>query len=259
MFGLTALQLLGLSVVAALVTTAGSLFALVLKEYFFARSFERWKERRTLLSVYRKYRDPIILAGEELVNRVDHICDTYPTNYLRSDLVGKQPAFLKANSDDDPYFQKYRLVSTTYRLCAFLGWLELYRQDVTFLDTGRRRANRSLEKALNRVRSDLADGHLNEAEDWFKWRDRLIFREEQRAIGDGMITSGAGSRLVMGYREFSILFKEAAAMDSLWWLRVARNFLLDLETSWDFRRERLRRMREDLDTTTVLLRNNSFW
>jgi hypothetical protein len=258
MFGLTALQLMGLSVIAALVATAGSLFALVLKEYFFVRSFERWKERRMLLAVYRKYRDPIILAGEELENRLADICKSYPTNYLRAELIDKHPAQLEANSNDDPYFQKYRLVSTAYRLCAFLGWLELYRQDVTFLDTGRQRANRRLEEVIERVRGDMADGQLNKAEDWPKWRDRLIFREEQRAIGEGMIASTTSARLVMGYGAFATLFEKASSDDSLWWLRVARNFLLDLDDVKDFRRERLARMKEDLHTTAALLKENSF-
>lgn len=90
MFGLTTPQLLALSVLAAVVSTAGSLLALVLKELFFVRSFERWKERRTLLSVYRKYRDPIILAGEELARRVADICEAYPTNFLRGVLARTQ-------------------------------------------------------------------------------------------------------------------------------------------------------------------------
>jgi hypothetical protein len=257
MFGLTTFQVLGLSVIAALVTTAGSLLALVLREYFFVRSFDRWKERRALMSLYRKYRDPILLAGEELERRVYEICEAYPTNYLRTEVVDAHPPELQANSIDDPHFRKYRLVSTVYRFCAFLGWLELYRQDVTFLDAGSQRANRRLEEVLTRVRSDLADGQLNQAADWDTWRDRLLFREEQRAVGEGMIT-GTNSRVVIGYGVFCTLFEKAAADDGLWWLRVARNFLLDLETSKDFRRERLQRMQTDLVAMATLLKKNSF-
>lgn len=257
MFGLTVLQLLGLSVIGALVTTAGSLLALVLREYFFVRSFERWKERRALLSIYRKYRDPMILAGNELERRIEDICSNYPTNYLRSDLIDAHPQQLEANSDQDPYFQKHRLVSTAYRLCSYLGWLELYRQDVTFLDTGSRRANRRLEEVVERVRSDMADGQMNKAADWFQWHDRLIFREELRAIGEGMIVNRDGSREVIGYGAFRPLFDKASADADLWWIRSTRNFLLDLKISKDFRRERLQRMREDLHAVTALLTKNS--
>ena len=30
----------------------------------------------------------------------------------------------------------------------------------------------------------LADGEINTARDWRKWRDTLVFREELRAIGE---------------------------------------------------------------------------
>src|SRR6266581_891878 len=136
-FGLTAPQILGLSVIAALVTTVGNLLGTWLKEFLFVRSFERWKERRTLLSVYRKYRDPLLLAAQELRSRVAEICEQYPAAYLRSSVLDQHPKQLEANLASDPYFQRYRLVSTVFRLCAFLGWLELYRQglprDVTAL------------------------------------------------------------------------------------------------------------------------------
>lgn len=66
MFGLKPQELLALTVLAAVVTAAGNLLATVLKDFFFTRSFEQWKERRTLMSVYRKYRDPIVLGGRNL-------------------------------------------------------------------------------------------------------------------------------------------------------------------------------------------------
>ncbi len=251
-FGLTAPQILGLSVIAALVTTVGNLLGTWLKEFLFVRSFERWKERRTLLSVYRKYRDPLLLAAQELRSRVAEICEQYPAAYLRSSVLDQHPKQLEANLASDPYFQRYRLVSTVFRLCAFLGWLELYRQELTFLDTGRRAINERLEKGLEGIRGDLADGQLNEASDRREWSDRLIFREEQRAIGEKMII-GDSTRVVIGYAAFHALFERADADDELWWLRAARGFLLDPQETRDFRRQRLERMRDHLATTMALL------
>ena len=215
MFGLTLEQLLGLTVFAALVTTVGNLFATVLTDFFFNRSFEQWKERRTLLSVYRKYRDPMVLAAENLNLDLAHICEAYPPDYLRSEVLEGGPSDFKANSSDDPHYRRYRLISTVYRLCAFLGWLELYRQELTFLDTGRQSENRRFEEALAQLRSDLADGQLNKATDWQVLRDGLIFREEQRAIGEAMITSGTASRVVVGYGTFCTLFTRSASDESL--------------------------------------------
>jgi hypothetical protein len=254
LFGLKLQELLALTVLAAVVTAAANLLATVLKDFFFTRSFEQWKEHRTLMSVYRKYRDPIVLAGVEFESRLSQICDSYPPDYLQSEVLDAVPDELKANSSDDPYYKRYRLLSTVYRLCAFLGWLELYRQDVTFLDTGRQSENQRFEEALARLRDDLADGRLNKAHDWRDWRDRLIFREEQRAIGETMIASSTTSRVVIGYGTFCTLFIRAASDESLWSLRVACNFFLNLEDTKDFRRERLALMRQHLRTMIEVLR-----
>jgi len=258
MFGLTTGQLLGLSVLAAVVSTLGSILGTIIKEFFLARSLERWRESRTLLAVFRKYRDPIILAGDELARRLSDICEDYPPTFLRSEILDVQQVPFEVNSSEDPHFLRYRLVSTVYRLCAFLGWLELYRQDLTFLDTGHHGANSRLQGALDLIRSDLADGQLNEAHDFGAWRDRLIFREEQRAIGEGMITGTVNPRTIIGYKGFVALFDEACQADSpdprLWWLILARNFFLDLEASMDFRKERLKLMRTHIPDVVAQLR-----
>jgi hypothetical protein len=255
MFGFTLSQLLGFTVLAAVVTTVGNLLATVLKDFLFARSFERWKERRSLLSVYRKYRDPILLAGDELHRRLSQICKQYPPTYLRSEVLDANAAQLVTNSIDDPHYKKYRLLSTVYWLCAFLGWLEIYRQDVTFLDTGQNSENERFETALARFRETLADGQLNT--DCINGRDGLIFREEQRAIGEAMITTVGNSRVIVGYGTFCTLFTRATAEEGLWPLRTASNFFLDLEPANDFRRKRLEMMKGHLGTIIDVLRPES--
>ncbi len=62
MFGMKLSEILAASVVAACVTTSGSLLALYLKEILAVRAFERWKARQTLVSIYRRYRLPIFLG-----------------------------------------------------------------------------------------------------------------------------------------------------------------------------------------------------
>ena len=255
-FALTGPQILGLSVIAALVTVVGNLVAIWLKEFVFVRSFEQWKERRTLLSVYRRYRDPLLLAAEELHSRVAEISEQYPAAYLQSSVLDQHPKQLAANSADDPYYQRYRLTSTVFRLCAFLGWLELYRQELTFLDTGQETINNRLEESLEGVRDDLANGRLNREPDRTEWSDRLIFREEQRAIGEGMIV-GDSPRVVRGYGAFHALFERADTDDELWWLRIAQGFLLDPQGKRDFRLRRLERMRDHLEATVSLLEYRS--
>jgi hypothetical protein len=166
-FNLTASQILGLTVIAAIVTTVGNLLATWLKEFLFIRSFEKWKDRRTLFTAYRRYQDAMFRAAWDLKGRVDDICKSYPPNYLGSSLLDQRPSRLEANSAEDPYFKRYRLVSTVYRLCAVLGWLELYRQQVTLLDVLQEKDSKHLEYVLENIKSDLADGHpstLNSAQ-----------------------------------------------------------------------------------------------
>lgn len=256
MFGLTGSEILGLSVIATLVTTVGNLIATYLREFLFVRSFERWKERRSLLTVYRHYRDPMLLAAQELRSRVMDICTNYP--HQLPSVIGARAASqsAQANSADDPYYQRYRLLSTLYRWCAFLGWLELYRQELTFLDTGQKTINDRLEKSLEEIRGDLADGQLNDAPDCSQWSDRVIFREEQRAIGEAMIIGGQ-TRVVVGYAAFHALAKRADSEDDLWWILVAPGFLLDLEQERAFRQERFSRLGDHLDATISLLASDT--
>jgi hypothetical protein len=140
------------------------------------------------------------------------------------------------------HFRKYKLVSTMYRLCAFLGWVELYRQDTTYLDADDGSGARPVDRAIYAVRSDLADGQLNNARDWETWRDLLLFREEQRAIGESMIVTVGGARTVMGYAEFCDLFSDGASTSRVKWLRTAGTFLFDLEPAGDFRQIRMQRL-----------------
>jgi hypothetical protein len=233
---------LGLTVVGALVTTAGTLLGLFLKEVLLARSFERWKMKQALAQVSRRYREPIALSAIELCNRLTFICDEYPPNFLDASLLNSRPDGPAVNSADDPHFRQYRLVSTVYRLCAFLGWVELYRQDTTYLDTDDASGGRRVDQAIYAVRSDLADGQLNKARDWQRWHDVLVFREEQRAIGESMIVNVGGARTVMGYAEFCDLFTATSSSSRGQWLRTAATFLLDHRPIKDFRHTRMQRL-----------------
>ena len=266
--GLSAAQILSLSVLAALVATLGSLIATWLKDFVFVRSFERWKERRALLTVYHRYRDPLRLAAEELQRRIAEVCEAYPPAWLRSTVLQTNPKKLDANRQTDPYYERYRFTSTVFRLCAFFGWLELYRQEVTFLNTGYAATTARLKECIDDIRDDLADGTLVKQanadgsdrksvpskQHWTQWSDLLIFKEEQRAIGESMLV-GESPRTVMGYKSFRSLFDNADTMDDLWWIRVAKGFFQDPQPSADFRRNRLQRMRDHLDEAITLLKD----
>lgn len=236
-------ELLALTVLGTIIATIGSFFAMVVKDYFFARSFERWKDNRTLETIYRKYRDPIILSSTELCSILIQICENYPPDFLKPNLLKSHPDRMIENSADDNYFQKYKLASSVYRLCAFLGWLELYRQEVVFLDTGRNDLNKKLEESLNEIKNDLADGQINKAEDWLNWSDALLFLEVQRAIGERMIPNAGNSKGIIGYAKFSELFDSEQEKEQDYWIKIATNFFLfPTKGSKDFRIIRIKRL-----------------
>ena len=249
---------LGLTVLGAVVSTIGALFGIILKDYFFTRSFERWKQRRTLEQLYQKYRDPLLLVARELVSRMVEILDHYPTVYLTEKVLSSRPSKQVENNIEDPYFQRYKLVSTAYRVSAFLGWLELYRQEITFLNSGNNEHAKSLELAIGYIRSDLADGQLNKAEDWNKWRDTLVFREELRAIGESMIEVRGTTRAIIGYGRYCEHLESEVSSTVQRWMPVVMNFFFDLQGEGkDFRQTRIKLMVGHLVELMQLLDNSS--
>lgn len=241
LLGLELKTWLALTAVGAIISTIGSLLGVFLKDYFFTRSFERWKQEQALEQIYQRYKDPLFLSACELASRLMEINEHYPTVYLRSPVLATKPERQVHNSIHDPYFQRHKLLSSIYRLAAMLGWLELYRQEVTYLKSGKNRHSKALEYSVEFIRSSLADGQLNQAVDWADWRDTLIFREELRAIGESMLDARGTTKTVVGYGRFCEALEAADNSHLKRWFPVVANFLLDLEANQkDFRQIRLK-------------------
>jgi hypothetical protein len=111
------------------------------------------------------------------------------------------------------------------------------------LHPGDSEQSKALAVAVEFVRQDLADGQLNQANDWPHWRDTLIFREESRAIGESMIEARGSVRTVIGYCRFMEFLDSETPSATKRWSNVLLNFLLDLEDNGkDFRQTRLKRL-----------------
>lgn len=96
-----------------------------------------------------------------------------------------------------PRQREYVRRSTVYVLAEYLGWVEILRRDVQFLDLGGSRANQramtvisSIGTALNRT---TGDGDV-----------LRLWRAEQRAVGELMVhpEGEPGRRRCLGYAEF---------------------------------------------------------
>ena len=229
------------TVVAALVTTVGTLLGHYLKEVVLARALENWKRERTLADIHRKYRDPIVLSAIELASRLCEICTHYPTDYLKQKYLEMDVPAPSYHGARNEYFCRYKFLSTAYRLSAFLGWLELYRQELVFADTEESQTSRQLEPLFEKIREDLADGQLNLADDWRVWSDALLYREEQRAIGEAMVGTTPAGRGVLGYGAF-VTATESPSHPVHRWIPAAVTFFADPLPIKDFRHTRYERL-----------------
>lgn len=141
----------------------------------------------------RRYRDPLMRAAFDLQSRLYNIA---VLGFLDTHLANGSPSE-----------QHYARESTLYVLAEYLGWVELLRQEVQFLDLGSQERSRRLRAHLDTVRHVL----LGRRDD----PTLRAFRGEQRAIGELMITHDpAGQRQCIGFATF--VDKRAAGEFGAW-------------------------------------------
>lgn len=183
--------------VAPLATIAGALIA-----GFFAWYVPAWKLRRETRAetarALRYTRDPLLRAAFDLQSRFYNIV---ARDFLRE--------YLRDGSDDD---KQYAVMSTLWLTGQYLGWVEILRREVQYLDLGSQAANRALQLRLTDISTALASDSNREHELF------VIFRADQRAIGEFMVTSretetGGTRPDCLGYSEFLARFHEFESED----------------------------------------------
>ena len=156
------------AIVLALLAGALSLFNSVYTTRLASRLQEeqRVKTKAELLGeLMARYRDPLLQAAFDLQSRVYNIVQQgfLQTHYCNGTEITKE----------------YARENTLYVLADYLGWIEILRREVRFLDLGDEVANRSWTERLVAVRHTLLS-------DRYSPRFRL-FNGQQRAIGEIMI------------------------------------------------------------------------
>ncbi|MEO5641966.1 MAG: hypothetical protein ABIQ40_09605 [Bacteroidia bacterium] len=247
---------LGFTVLAAIVTTFGTLTGLFLKEFIFVRYFDNLKEQKTLEKISQKYKDPILLSSSELLRRFHDYAENYVwlSKYSSTKILFDKVDKMQSIYITDPYFLNYKLLTTLYRFCSFFAWLELYRQEVTFLDSQSKSKNFHFLSLISHIREAIADGQINTGDDW----DVQIYREELRAIGEGMIENNGGQKTIIGYGKFRMLISQYETNKEPFWLNPAINFFTDLRPEKDFRLERFKRMTSTLTELIKYLDNDYY-
>ena len=144
-----------------------------------------------------RYRDPLLQAAFDLQSRIYNIFDY---------------GFLQTHySSGTDATKEYARENTLYVLADYLGWVEILRREVRFLDLGDEVANRAWAERLVAVRITLLS-------DRFSPRFR-IFNGQQRAIGEIMIkarrATRSGSRPV-GYAGSSPASESRSSIAGSW-------------------------------------------
>jgi hypothetical protein len=233
----------------------GNLLATFLKESLFAQALERWKAKQTVATVYNRYRLPIYLAADELCSRFHGLSRQENERIVRN--IGiqdlKSPPMRERHAMVSDHYLHYRFISNTYRLCSFLGRIELYRRDIGALDVETTDKNRRLEQCLRKIRSALADGWINQHPNQPEWTDCLIFREELRAIGSRMIAPGDIPRVIDFGAFYEIISGDPEGQKEGRWLIQAGLFFDRLVREKDFRLVRMRMIVAHLTELMMLL------
>jgi hypothetical protein len=184
--------------VVALISAAVALLSVALSVWSArstARLQDELEQRRQQASkeelveqVMSRYREPLLRAAFDLQSRI--------YNIVRQRFLAR---YLQQGGEDD---QRYACHNTMFVFAEYLGWVEILRRGVQFLDLGDVRRNRLLVERLEAI------GTILSTDRDFQGAVPCIFRGDQRAIGELMMDpaqagEGATVRQCIGYAAFT--------------------------------------------------------
>jgi hypothetical protein len=160
----------------------------------------RWDRNEQAKKLIRQYRDPLLRAAFDLQSRLYNIIVRNFTAYIRS---------------PDAANRSYAVDTTLWYFAHYLGWVEILRREVQFLDLGTARRNKELQTRLAAISGALASDRLEYEPRRARRKARrktpasdpeqgeaarataapapskpsfVVFRADQRAIGEAMVT-----------------------------------------------------------------------
>lgn len=188
------------AIIIALIALAGSLVSTV-AAVFGAPALQARREAKVVLE---SYREPLLAAAYELQARLHNIlCNKFLERYVLDNEEIKQDAALK---------------STLFVFAQFFAWREVIRQEIQFLRFPRDEDTRQIQGLLRDVEEAFLQDDLG---DQF-----MIWRVEQRGLGERMITTSNGKPRSLGYSAF---IKKRATMQE--WLEPLESDLKNLQKS----------------------------
>jgi hypothetical protein len=174
----------GVSLVAAGISVVNARSVARLNDRLEEQRHQRSKEEQAA-ELRARYRDPLLNAAFDLQSRLFNIvAQDFLARYAR---------------DPDERSRTYAMASTLYVLSEYLGWVEIIRREIQFLDLGDEAVNQRWLGVLEQVRNVLARDDIDPV--------LRVFRADQRAIGEIMLVGpqagdGAGRLHCLGYASF---------------------------------------------------------
>ncbi|WUH92320.1 hypothetical protein OG900_20895 [Streptomyces sp. NBC_00433] len=152
----------------------------------------RTMEKRSLMETYG---GSLAWAAYDLQARLFNILRGHTVDLDPNRGSGYLTSFLTNGTAGEAEFARR---STVFVLAEYLGWVEIMRRDVQFLNLGTSRTNHSIMSKISEVSSAL--NNISQGSNALR-----LFRVEQRAIGEMMIhpDGGPGQRRCLGFAEFS--------------------------------------------------------
>ena len=174
------------SLAAATISLLSARSIATLNHQFDEQQRARTKEEQSA-ELRARYRDPLMSAAFDLQSRLFNIvAKRFLAHYC---------------SDEDETSRTYAVDNTLYVLAEYLGWVEILRREIRFLDLGDEPSNRQWVTTLERVRDTLARDDIDSA--------LRVFRGDQRAIGQVMTVGEDGEpRQCRGYASFVVERKQ---------------------------------------------------
>jgi hypothetical protein len=161
-------------VVVALIT-AGAALAVSLISVPLNHMVNQRARRAQTLDLMGHYRDPLLWSVHDLRSRIRTILDE---DFLTRYLVNAEDPILASG---DTFMRPYARRHTMFVLAQYLGWVEILRRDIGFLDLGDQRRNRRLVELLSVIRRVLFATDLDPV--------FHVPTGHQRAVGELMIES----------------------------------------------------------------------
>ena len=182
---------------------------------------QRLTQKREIIAVKRKYSTPILLAADELrdrmLNMIRLIDSIENENWLPStDLSG------------------YYYLSTLFTVARFIGWQRILRREVVYLDFTTTTETKTFEDFMTAIRRGFTDPallgerHVSAPEET---DDKWVYSFWFQGIGDSMILQAGANSFTMNYAAFIRLLRGSQHNDLKDWLVELGHMFTDLKAN----------------------------